>query len=157
VRQILGEAERRPAARRPHQAHLLPRDAPRANGALGVFLHAPVRQHEVQRVRLQAREQFTHRAGVQHQLHSFAPEQRRQKTALEVPRQCCHGPDAQHLPLLTAPFTQRRHQLRTGLHDRVGVRERNPTGLGQHQRTPLPHEERLPEPRLQLPDLRRER
>ena len=94
---------------------------------------------------------------MEHQLHIRLPDQRCQKSALEVARQCGHRPDPQHLALLPFTLAQRRHQRVAGITDRVRIPQCNAARLGQQQRLPLTHEQWLTKLPLQQPDLRRQR
>jgi hypothetical protein len=105
-------------------------------------------------VHLQATEQVVQATGLQQQRHVVAQDQRSQQVLLEIPRQRGHGPHPQHLPPGAATLAQVRQQLVACREDRLGISHRDPTRLGQLQRTGPALEQRLPEGFLQLLDLR---
>ena len=125
-------------------------------GAQPVARRREVRQHDIERERLEPAQQFRLRGRAQHDLHIRAADQGGKEADLEIARQRRERPHPQDPPPGAAAL-ERRRQIPGGAKDRLGMVERDAPGLGQDQPAAAPFEQRMAERGLERADLGRER
>ena len=139
---------------RAEKAHGLIREFLRQVRADRVAGRGRVGQHHIEVQRVQSGVQLGRAAGAEDHLDIGAAEDRLQKGDLEVARQGRQGTNPQRAGR-AGGFAQRVEQLFPGGKDRVGMVERDASGLGQVQRAAPAFEKRLAQTVFQLLDLRR--
>ena len=107
-------------------------------------------EHDVDLMGLELGEKLPHISGANDQFDVRPADERAQEFELEVARQGGQRPDSQRVTARERAPAQSAHQFVAGLEHRVGVVERDPSGLGESETPPRALEQRMADLRLEL-------
>jgi hypothetical protein len=153
--QKLLEARAAHAGRCPDQAHRLFTDLVDEPRIVHLARGRHIRQHHVERQRIEFAQEFCLAAGAQHHLDVLSHDQRAQELDLEIARQGGERPHPQGAPRAALLLHHGGEVVRRA-EDGIGMVERDAPGLGQDEAAPATLEQVMAKGRLESPDLGRE-